>query len=72
MITDYLQHIKNSKQEQPFYEAIIQIGDMNTCGVKTPNYEVAQQMLDDSMIILAFPRLFPKASKYLYIFVEKY
>lgn len=49
MITDYLQHIKNSKQEQPFYEAIIQIGDMNTCGVKTPNYEVAQQMLDDYM-----------------------
>ncbi len=49
MITDYLQHIKNSKQEQPFYEAIIQIGDMNTCGVKTPNYEVAQQMLDEYM-----------------------
>lgn len=49
-ITDYLEHIKSSKQEQPFYEAVVQIGDMNNCGIGKENCEAAKQMLDEYML----------------------
>ncbi len=48
--TDYLEEIKNSKQEKPFYEAVIQIGDMNDCGIGKENCEAAKQMLDEYML----------------------
>lgn len=48
-ITDYLEHIKSSKQEQPFYEAVVQIGDMHNCGVGTENEKAVKEMLDDYM-----------------------
>lgn len=48
--TDYLEHIKSSKQEQPFYEAVVQIGDMHNCGIGKENCEAAKQMLDEYML----------------------
>lgn len=48
--TDYLEEIKKSKQEKPFYEAVIQIGDMNDCGIGKENCEAAKQMLDEYML----------------------
>lgn len=47
---DYLEEIKNSKQEKPFYEAVIQIGDMHNCGIGKENCEAAKQMLDEYML----------------------
>lgn len=49
-ISDYLEHIRNSKQEKPFYEAIIQIGDMYDCGFGKENFEAAKEMLDEYML----------------------
>lgn len=49
-ISDYLEHIRNSKQEKPFYEAIVQIGDMFDCGFEKENYEAAKIMLDEYML----------------------
>lgn len=49
-ITDYLEHIKSSKQEQPFYEAVVQIGDMHNCGIGKENCEAAKEMLDEYML----------------------
>lgn len=48
--TDYLEHIKSSKQEKPFYEAVVQIGDMHNCGIGKENCEAAKQMLDEYML----------------------
>ena len=49
-ITDYLEHIKSSKQEQPFYEAVVQIGDMHNCGIGTENENAVKKMLDEYMV----------------------
>lgn len=49
-ISDYLEHIKSSKQEQPFYEAVVQIGDMYNCGIGTENENAAKEMLDEYML----------------------
>lgn len=48
-INNYLEHIKNSKQEKPFYEIVVQIGDKDECGIDTENCEIAKQMLDEYM-----------------------
>ena len=48
-ISDYLEHIKKSKQEQPFYEAVVQIGDMHNCGIGTENEKAATKMLNEYM-----------------------
>lgn len=48
-INNYLEHIKNSKQEKPFYEIVVQIGDKDDCGIGTDNAEAAKQMLDEYM-----------------------
>lgn len=49
VIKDYYEHIKNGNQEKPFYEAIIQFGDMNNSKVGTEGGEHAKKMLDDYM-----------------------
>lgn len=46
-IGNYLEHIQNSKQEKPFYEIVVQIGDKDECGIDTENGEIAKQMLDE-------------------------
>lgn len=40
-IADYYEHIRLSKQEKLFHEAIFQIGNMNDCGCGTPEGEQA-------------------------------
>lgn len=48
-IGDYYEHIRNGKQEQPFYEVVVQFGDITSCGLKSGNWETARQMLDEYM-----------------------
>lgn len=48
-ISDYLEHISNSKQEKPFYEIVVQIGDKDDCGIGKENAEAAKEMLDEYM-----------------------
>ncbi len=48
-ITDYYEHIRNGKQEKLFYEAVVQFGDISSCGLKSGNWETTKQMLDDYM-----------------------
>lgn len=48
-IADYYEHIKNGKQEKPFSEVIVQFGDMESCGLKSVNWELAKEMLDEYM-----------------------
>ena len=47
--SDYYEHMKKSKKEKPYYEAIIQIGDMNDCGQGKQFFEEAKKMLDEYM-----------------------
>ncbi len=48
-IPDYYEHIKNGKQEKLFYEAVVQFGDIESCGLKSDNWKIARQMLDEYM-----------------------
>ncbi len=48
-ISSYYQQIMKSKKERPFLEVIVQIGDMNDCGIGTENFEAAKKMLDEYM-----------------------
>ncbi len=41
----YLDKISRSKQQEPFYEVILQFGDMFTHGIRTGNEELAKMML---------------------------
>ena len=46
-IPDYYEHIRQSKQEKLFHEAIFQIGNMGDCGCGTPDGERAAAALKD-------------------------
>jgi hypothetical protein len=46
-IHNYYEHIETGKREEPYYELVVQFGDMKTAGVGTPNGDVAVKMLDD-------------------------
>lgn len=46
-IWDYYDHIKNGKQEKPFYELVVQFGDEKTCGLNSGNWELAKEMLGE-------------------------
>ena len=46
-IHDYYEHIRKGKQEKPFYEVVVQFGDISSCGLKSGNWETAKQMLDE-------------------------
>ena len=48
-IPDYYEHIRKGKQEKPFYEVVVQFGDVQSCGLKSENWETAKQMLDEYM-----------------------
>lgn len=49
-IPDYLEHIKQSKNgEKPFYEIVVQVGNMYDCGVGQPNHADAKKILDKYM-----------------------
>ena len=46
-IGNYYEKIRNSKQEKPFHEIILQIGDMVTMSSETENGLLAQRILDE-------------------------
>ena len=46
-IDDYYEKIRSSKQEKPFHELILQIGDRETMNSESENGEMAKQILDE-------------------------
>ena len=46
-IDNYLEHILKGKQEKPFYEIIVQVGNRDDMGIGTKNEAVAKQILED-------------------------
>ncbi len=46
-ITDYYEKIRNSKQEKPFHELILQIGDKENMSAESENGALARQILDE-------------------------
>ena len=48
-IDDYYEKIRSSKQEKPFHEIILQIGDKDNMGAKTENGRLAAKVLDKYM-----------------------
>ena len=49
VIADYYEKIRTGKQEKPFHEIILQIGDKDTMGAETENGELAKKILDKYM-----------------------
>lgn len=48
-IDDYYEKIRSGKQEKPFHEIILQIGDKDNMGAKTGNGQLAAKVLDKYM-----------------------
>lgn len=46
-IPDYYEHICNGKQEKPFHEIVVQIGDRDSMGFQSGNSELAKSLLDE-------------------------
>ena len=46
-IESYLEHIQKSKQEKPFYEIIVQVGNHNDMGIGSRNESIAKAILED-------------------------
>ena len=46
-IDDYYEKIRTSKQEKPFHELILQIGDKDNMSAESENGELAKQILDE-------------------------
>ena len=61
-IPDYYKHIRQSKQEKLFHEAIFQIGNLNDCGCGTEGGQRAAEALT------AFAKTFQERNPHLYVF----
>lgn len=61
-IDNYLEHIQKSKQEKPFYEIIVQVGNHNDMGIGSRNEPIAKAILEDYMLS------FEKQNPYLFVF----
>ena len=61
-IKNYLEHIQKGKQEKPFYEIIVQVGNKNDMGVNTHNKDLSKTILDEDM------KEFKKRNPNLYVF----
>ena len=48
-IDDYYEKIRSDKQEKPFHEIILQIGDKDNMGAKTENGQLAGKVLNEYM-----------------------
>ncbi len=48
-IDDYYEKILSGKQEKPFYEIVVQIGDKDNMGAKTEDGQLAGKILDEYM-----------------------
>ena len=46
-IANYYEKIRNSKQEKPFHELILQIGDRKNMSAESENGQLAKQVLDE-------------------------
>ena len=46
-IENYYEKIRNSKQEKPFHELVLQIGDKENMSAESENGELARQILDE-------------------------
>lgn len=61
-IPDYYEHIRQSKQEKLFHEAIFQIGNLNDCGCGTEDGQRAAEALTE------FAKTFQERNPHLYVF----
>lgn len=61
-IKNYLEHIQKGKQEKPFYEIIVQVGNKNDMGVDAHNKDLSKTILDEYM------KKFQKRNPNLYVF----
>lgn len=61
-INNYLEHIQKSKQEKPFYEIIVQVGNREDMGVGSPNERLAKRILED------YVRRFEERNPNLFVF----
>lgn len=48
-IEDYYEHIKSGDRVKPFYEIVVQFGDIQTCGLKSGKWEDAKILLHEFM-----------------------
>lgn len=61
-IADYYEKIRNSKQEKPFHELVLQIGDKENMNAESENGQLAKQILDE------YYREFQARNPNLYVF----
>lgn len=61
-IDNYLEHIQKGKQEKPFYEIIVQVGNRDDMGVGSPNERLAKRILEDYL------RRFEERNPNLFVF----
>ena len=61
-IENYYEKIRTGKQENPFEEVIVQVGDKDTMGAMTENGQLAKQILDEYM------KSFAERNPYMYVF----
>ena len=62
IILDYYEKIRTSKQEKPFYEIIVQVGDKDNMGAVSNNGQTAKNILDNYM------KSFQERNPHLYVF----
>ena len=48
-IENYYEKIRSGRQEKPFHEIILQIGNKNDMGAETPDGQIAARILDEYM-----------------------
>ena len=48
-IDDYFKKMKSSKKEKLFQEIVVQVGDLENCGIGKENFEDAKKILDEFM-----------------------
>lgn len=61
-IENYYEKIRTGKQENPFEEVIVQIGDKDNMGAETKNGQLAKKILDEYM------KGFAERNPYMYVF----
>ena len=61
-IPDYYEHIRQSKQEKLFHEAIFQIGNLNDCGCGTEGGQRAAEAL------IEYAKSFQERNPHLHVF----
>lgn len=62
IILDYYEKIRTSKQEKPFYEIIVQVGDKDNMGAVSDDGQTAKNILDNYM------KSFQERNPHLYVF----